>query len=397
MVAENPGASDREPDPDESFGFSVTVHNRGKGPALSTSLRYYLSDDSQVTTNDTQLDMDSLAQLPASRGTTMSVDLTAPSQAGTYYYGACVDPVPGESNAQNNCSPAVRVHVITYPDLVAEDPTASDRESDPDETFRFSVTVHNRGNGPAPSTTLRYYLSDDSQVTTNDTQLDVDSLAQLPAFTGATVSVELTAPSQAGTYYYGACVDPVPGESPDRNNCSPAVRVDVITYPDLVVVDAVSDRQPDAGERFRFSVTVNNQGNGPAPATSLRYYLSDDSQVSTNDAQLDVAPLPLGQLPAFTDATVSVELTAPSQAGTYYYGACVAPVPGESDSRNNCSSTLRVDVVTYPDLVVVDAVSDRHPDAGEGFRFSVTVQNLGNGPSSSTTLRYYRSDDRKVY
>ena len=214
LVAENPGASDREPDPDDSFGFSVTVHNRGKGPAPSTSLRYYLSDDSQVTTNDTQLDVDSLAQLPASRGTTMSVDLTAPSQAGTYYYGACVDPVPGESNAQNNCSPAVRVDVITYPDLVAEDPTASDRESDPDETFRFSVTVHNRGNGPAPSTTLRYYLSDDSQVTTNDTQLDVDSLAQLPAFTGATVSVELTAPSQAGTYYYGACVDPVPGESP---------------------------------------------------------------------------------------------------------------------------------------------------------------------------------------
>ena len=393
MVAENPGASDREPDPDEIFRFSVTVHNQGNGPAPSTTLRYYLSDDSQVTTSDTQLDVDPIRQLPAFTGDTVSVELTAPSQAGTYYYEACVDPVPGESDDRNNCSPAVRVDVVTYPDLVVVD-AVSDRQPDAGERFILSVTVQNPGNGPAPSTTLRYYLSDDSQVTTSDTQLDVDPLRQLPAFTGTTVSVELTAPSQAGTYYYGACIDPVPGESDTQNNCSSTLRVDVVTYPDLVVVDAVSDRQPDAGERFILSVTVQNPGNGPAPSTTLRYYLSDDSQVTTSDTQLDVDPL--RQLPAFTGTTVSVELTAPSQAGTYYYGACVDPVPGESDDRNNCSSTLRVDVVTYPDLVVVDAVSDRQPDAGERFILSVTVQNLGNGPAPSTTLRYYISDDSQV-
>ena len=32
------------------------------------------------------------------------MDLTAPSSPGTYYYGACVDAVPNESDTTNNCS-----------------------------------------------------------------------------------------------------------------------------------------------------------------------------------------------------------------------------------------------------------------------------------------------------
>ena len=36
----------------------------------------------------------------------------------------------------------------------------------------------------------------------------------------------------------------------------------------------------------------------------------------------------------------SVELTAPSTPGTYHYGACVDAVAGESDTANNCSSSV---------------------------------------------------------
>ena len=32
------------------------------------------------------------------------MDLTAPSSPGTYYYGACVDAVPNESDTTNNCA-----------------------------------------------------------------------------------------------------------------------------------------------------------------------------------------------------------------------------------------------------------------------------------------------------
>ena len=41
----------------------------------------------------------------------MSIDVTAPSTPGTYYYGACVDPVADESDTQNNCSKSEIVFV----------------------------------------------------------------------------------------------------------------------------------------------------------------------------------------------------------------------------------------------------------------------------------------------
>ena len=37
-------------------------------------------------------------------------------------------------------------------------------------------------------------------------------------------------------------------------------------------------------------------------------------------------------------------MTAPSSAGTHYYGACVDAVTGESDTGNNCSKGHRVTV-----------------------------------------------------
>ena len=52
-----------------------------------------------------------MAELAPSATSDQSVDLTAPA-AGTYYYGACVDAVAGESDTANNCSTAVRVDVL---------------------------------------------------------------------------------------------------------------------------------------------------------------------------------------------------------------------------------------------------------------------------------------------
>ena len=39
-----------------------------------------------------------------------------------------------------------------------------------------------------------------------------------------------------------------------------------------------------------------------------------------------------------------MSLTAPTTAGTYYYGACVDAVTGESDTADNCSSSVQVTV-----------------------------------------------------
>ena len=113
--------------------------------------------------------------------------------------------------------------------------------------------------------------------------------------------------------------------------------------PDLVVQSAsVSDTAPDAGASFRLSATVRNRGDGDADATTLRYYRSSNSRISTTDTEVGTDPV--RRLAAAGTSAESITLTAPSSAGTYYYGACVDAVPGESSTGNNCSDGVEVDV-----------------------------------------------------
>ena len=413
LVVDAPSVSASTLAADEAFTVRVTVRNRGAGPSGATTLRYYRSDNSGITTGDTQVGIDSVSGLPALDSSPESETLTAPSAAGTYYYGACVDSVSGESDTGNNCSGGIRVTVeedagTGAPDLVVESPSVSDSTLTAGETFTFRATVHNRGAGPSEATTLRYYRSDNSVITTGDTQVGTDSVSGLPASDSSPESETLTAPSAARTYYYGACVDSVSGESNTGiNNCSGGIRVTVeedagTGAPDLVVESpSVSDSTLTAGETFTFRATVHNRGAGPSEATTLRYYRSDNSGITTGDTQVGTDSV--SGLPALDSSPESETLTAPSAAGTYYYGACVDSVSGESNTGiNNCSGGIRVtveeDAVTgAPDLVVESpSVSDSTLTAGETFTFRTTVRNRGTGRSSSTTLRYYRSDNSGI-
>ena len=83
----------------------------GDGEASATTLRYYRSTDTAISSGDTEVGTDAVAVLAASGSTDENIELTAPADPGTYYYGACVDPVSGEADAGNNCSGAVRVTV----------------------------------------------------------------------------------------------------------------------------------------------------------------------------------------------------------------------------------------------------------------------------------------------
>ena len=105
-----------------SFTLGVTVSNKGSSSSGSTTLRYYRSADSTVTSGDTEVGTDDVKSLAASGSSRESIDLTAPSAPGTYYYGACVDAVADESDTTNNCSPSV---AFTVPAETSTDATLS--------------------------------------------------------------------------------------------------------------------------------------------------------------------------------------------------------------------------------------------------------------------------------
>ena len=177
------------------------------------------------------------------------------------------------------------------PDLVVVSPSVSNSRPVAGATFTLSATVRNDGDAPSPVTALRYYRSSDATITTTDRPVGTDAVAGLAASGSASASVELSAPSAPGTYYYGACVDAVAEEFDTTNNCSTSVEVDVQEsksesggQPDLVVASpTVSDRGPAVGTTFILSVTVSNAGDGTSPAAMMGYYRSADATITTSD------------------------------------------------------------------------------------------------------------------
>ena len=103
--------TDDNPGPGGAFTLTATVRNAGAGASASTTLRYYRSADATVSTGDTAVGTDAVAALAAGETSPQSVPLTRPTGAGTYYYGACVDAVTGESDATDICSASVQVDV----------------------------------------------------------------------------------------------------------------------------------------------------------------------------------------------------------------------------------------------------------------------------------------------
>ena len=420
----SPSVSDSGPAAGTTFTLSATVRNDGSEPSAATTLRYYRSTDESITTSDTEVDTSSVAGLAASGSSSLSVDVSAPSTPGTYYYGACVDAVAGESDTTDNCSPSVQIKV-PEPDLVVASPSVSNSAPAVGATFILSATVSNDGDEASPVTTLRYYRSTDATITTSDTLVATEVVTGLDTSGSSSQAgrlfvtsepgtyyyhgeVELTAPSTAGTYYYGACVDAVTDESETTNNCSASVPVTVRSSEPPV--QGTSDLEAYAsvvstglggftpGVSFTLSVSVRNSGSGSSVATTLRYYRSTDATVTTSDTEVGTDEVP-GLAPSGT-STQSVSLNAPSTPGTYYYGACVDAVTDESDTTNNCIAH-QIDVSEEsqgaPDLVVAaPTVSDNGPDAGATFTLSATVRNAGDESSAATTLRYYRSADATI-
>ena len=315
LVVDTPTVDTSAPAAGARFTLSATVRNQGNGASDSTTLRYYESTDSTITNGDTEVGTDSVSGLDASESGDGSISLTAPSTSGTYYYGACVDALSDESDTTNNCSPAVTVTVgaAPAPDLVVNVPTVSESAPAAGATLTLSATVRNQGNGASHSTTLRYYQSTDPTITNGDTEVGTDSVSGLDASESGDGSLSLTAPSTTGTYYYGACVDAVSDESDTTNNCSPAVTVTIgaAPAPDLVVnVPTVSESAPAAGATLTLSAAVRNQGNGRSDSTTLRYYQSSDSTITSGDTEVDTDLV--SRLDPSESEDESVSLNAPS-------------------------------------------------------------------------------------
>ena len=198
--------------PGEEIRLSVSVRNIGTADAVSSKLIFRVSDDDVITLEDERAGSPYFTPVMApdyGLNYQMPQYVRAPLRAGTYYYGACVDAVPDESDTTNNCS-GVTV-------------TVRERSGQPDLTVtawtdEYAVCMHalvrNIGTERSVQTVLTWHYGSDS--TTPPSR--VPSLS--PGETFQRGAGNGTAP---GNYF--ACVHAVEGETITNNNCSEEVTI----------------------------------------------------------------------------------------------------------------------------------------------------------------------------
>ena len=142
-------------------------------------------------------------------------------------------------------------------------------------------------------------------------------------------------------------------------------------------------------DSFTLSATVSNAGDGASAATTLRYYQSTDATISSADTE--VGTYAVGELAAGGTSPGGIPednwqlLDAPSPAGTYYYGACVDAVTGESDTTNNCSGSVAVTVNNHDTGAPTISVAGQNSSSARAY---ITAE-IGSGDD---TVSWYDPD-----
>ena len=379
-----------------NFTLSVTVRNSGGVQSQGTTLKFYQSTDPTVDTSD-QLVGSVFVQIAAGTTDSKSVTLTAPTILGTYYYGACVDSVDG--NSANDCTlrsaQLTVVQSATRADLTVSayptPPTVA-----PNAPFTITATVTNSGDGPSTPTQLECYRPGSAIPITRPVNA-------LSAGTGTNpfqhLYIHLNAPITPGLHSYRVRVVPIATEINQGNN-ETTVSITVTNPPDLVVdAPTVNKSTLAPGESFTLTATVRNQGSGSSSSATLKYYRSTDNIITISDTEVgeDAIGLLYGYNSGFANtSTQTIELTAPSDPGTYYYGACVSTLHNERSINNNCSTYATIIVTAPPDLVVdIFRLRQSTFAPGESFTLDATVRNQGSGTSNTTILRYYEDTDNR--
>ena len=351
-----------------------------------TILRYYRSTDSTINSSDTQVGgIDGVSGLAASATGNETINITAPTTHGTYYYYACVVAVPlaGETTTSNNCSTGVAV-TVGRPDLTISSFTLGDTTLTPGQNVSLNATVRNSGNLASGLTTLRYYRSIDSTIDSSDTQVGTDTVSGLAASATGNETINITAPTTNGTYYYYACVAAVTsaGETNTSNNCTTGVAV-TVGRPDLTIsAFSVNNTTANPGQNIVLNATVRNSGSLASAEATLRYYRSTNSIISTGDIQLTTDPesSPVSSLAVGATSNENATITVPTAHGTYYYGVCVVNVSYETATGNNCSTAVTVTVHQF--FTTLSAATNTQPDGIW---------------SDGTTMWVADRDDDKIY
>ena len=277
--------------------------------------------------------------------------------------------------------------VVKKPDLVVLSPQISKATLAPGESFTFSVTVKNDGDGPSAPTPLwySYYASDGIRI-----EIGTDAVSTLASKGTSDASIQLIAPDAPGTYAYYTCVGSIPCESNTDNNCTTAVSITVAMPPEILVISAGNDQNGTSTIELTYPLVVkvlDADSNSVANVRVIFRIMEGQGRFSSHDPQravtINTNSRGFAEVP-FTPTSAGTVTVQASVTGLdpVMFTANAGPPPAKlvkvsGDTQRGTPSRA----LASPFVVEVQD-KDSNPVVGVAVKFSVTA---GGGKLSTIT------------
>ena len=361
--------------------FAITVVNDG-GPAGSSSLMYSIFSVGL----DTSLISHGVVEVPAIRAHESAVvSFEWSSGPGSYVFEFEVDPENQieESNESDNLTTAD--NALFYPGPLLADLVVESIEWSPEApvmggTVTLSVTISNRGEGRAGSSTVRLHVGDEI----------LGEIGIPPILAGESGTASFDWEAGVGELTIRAVSDSsgdVSETVEDNNEFTAAYQA--TTFVDLIVESVSWDPpNPSVGDEVSLTINVANQGSLDAIESTLEL-----SIIPTNGtASSSRARVP--EIAAGEAATATFRWWAQQGDFTLIAHADIDDMVVESDEANN-EVERAYDSTLLADLVVTDIAWDpESPIHGEEVTIAVQLENRGEGSSLPTDAMLYVNDDQ---
>ena len=375
-----------------SINFSGSIQNQGATASTLANLIFYRSSDAEISPSDTSIDNIALPSIAAGSSSDFSKGVTGHNTIGTMYYGACLVNVRGESATNNNCSNGIAIEVIPV-DLVVATLSATPTRIRVGDSINFSGSIQNQGATASTLANLIFYRSSDAEISPSDTSIDNIALPSIAAGSSSDFSKGVTG-NTIGTMYYGVCLVNVSGESATNNNCSNGVAIEVIPVDLNITTFDANPKRIFSGGSINFSGIIRNEGEATSTTATLNIYRSNSATISPSDT-------PAESIAVTTSIAVDSSYNFSGNVGghnvgTAYYGACLVDVRGETNTSNNCSLGIAVEIIPVSLFVATFDANPKRIFSGDSVNLSGYIQNDGGIASTNATLELYRSSDSAI-
>ncbi|GAB2950635.1 hypothetical protein GCM10027048_14860 [Hymenobacter coalescens] len=386
-----------------SLSANAYVLNQGNTIAANSSLGVYFSTNSTLDAADQLLFVSPGGSMSPGFSQYRSGVGTVPTglAPGTYYLLFVADPqnLVVETNETNNVQTRTIAVVTPAVDLTVSQLYVSPSTTTAGGTVSVQAYVYNQGNAAATPSQLGYYLSANTTLDANDVLVGQTNIGSLTAgnywlASGQAVIPTGTAP---GAYYMLFAADHANqiSESNEQNNVGWYYVTVVTPTVDLTISQPyVTPSTTVAGGTVSAQAYVYNQGNAPAGASQLGYYLSRNTTLDASDVPVGQASVQALNGSGYWMTNAQVTIPTGTAPGAYYmlFAADNQNAVSESNEQNNVGWYYVTVVTPSVDLAISQpGLSTNTSAAGNTLNVYAYVLNQGNTPSPASSLGYFLS------